>query len=174
MNLSTSLKTGTLLFGAALCGMAASTPASAQVPVGQVGVLGCNISPGVGFIITSNRALSCVYRPHHGHREYYAGTISRFGLAIGATGPGRLVWAVLSTNPRLGRYGLAGNYSGAGAALTFGERLGGNALVGGSGGSVALQPLSLVLQSGLDLSAGIGALTLEPVPRPLLTLGSTK
>jgi hypothetical protein len=41
--------------------------------------------------------------------------------------------------------------------------LGANVLVGGSNRTVALQPLSLQGQVGLDIAAGIGQLELHPV-----------
>ncbi|WP_034999605.1 DUF992 domain-containing protein [Beijerinckia mobilis] len=149
---------------------AALAPAAAQQPqqgLLEVGVLECNISPGVGFVITANRALSCSFRPHR-HRlpvENYTGTIRNFGLDIGATGPGRLIWTVISTTgPIKQRYPLAGTFTGAVGSFAIGGGIGANALVGGNANSFTLQPVSLTAQSGLSLAAGIGTLTLEPVP----------
>jgi hypothetical protein len=130
----------------------------------RVGVLECDISGGVGLIVTSEKTLSCVFKPERGKPEYYAGAIRRVGLDIGFTGPGRLSWVVLSAAPRPVRYALAGDYAGAGAGVTVGAGLGANGLVGGNGRSISLQPLSISVQTGLDVNAGIGALTLQPVP----------
>ena len=52
---------------------------------------------------------------------------------------------------------LAGNYGGATAEVSVAAGLGANVLVGGSNRTVALQPLSLQGQVGLDIAAGIGA-----------------
>jgi hypothetical protein len=128
----------------------------------QIGVLTCNVSPGVGLVITSRQALSCQFSRSYAPPEYYVGTITKFGLALGAIGPGRLVWEVFSATPEPGRFALAGEFTGATAELTLGVGLGANALVGGNAHSIALQPLSVNAQTGLNIAAGVGALRLEP------------
>jgi hypothetical protein len=45
----------------------------------------------------------------------------------------------------------------------LGAGLSANALVGGGANSISLQPLSAGESTGINLSAGIGALTLQPV-----------
>jgi hypothetical protein len=80
---------------------------------------------------------------------------SKFGLDIGATTGGVLVWDVFAPEEGPKRGALAGNYEGVGASATVGVSLGANALVGGSNRSVALQPLSTQTQGGLDLAAGV-------------------
>jgi hypothetical protein len=149
------------LLGAGLVGLTA-TGASAT-PV-QSGVLECNVAPGVGFIVGSSKHLSCIFHRAHGRREYYTGTISRIGLDIGATGPGQFAWGVVTAGPP-GHYALTGDYAGPGAGFALGAGVSANALVGGSGNSISLQPQSAGESTGLNLSAGIGALTLQPVIR---------
>ena len=56
---------------------------------------------------------------------------------------------------------LAGTYVGATAEVSIAAGLGANVLVGGSNRSVALQPLSVQGQVGLNIAAGIGALELH-------------
>jgi hypothetical protein len=129
----------------------------------RVGLLECDVSGGVGFVITSAKALSCAFTPERGRPEYYVGTIRRFGLDIGFTGPGHFAWAVFSASARPQRFALAGDYAGAGAGVTIGAGLGANALVGGNANTISLQPLSINVQTGLDVTAGVGALSLEPV-----------
>jgi Protein of unknown function (DUF992) len=80
---------------------------------------------------------------------------SKFGLDIGATTGGVLVWDVFAPEEGPKRGALAGNYEGVGASATAGVGLGANAVVGGSHRSVALQPLSTQTQCGLDLAAGV-------------------
>jgi Protein of unknown function (DUF992) len=130
----------------------------------QIGVLECNVAPGVGLVITSRQALSCRFRRSYGPPEYYVGTITKFGLALGATGPGKLIWEVFSATPEPGRFALAGEFAGATAELTLGAGLGANALVGGNAHSIALQPLSVNAQTGVNIAAGVGALALAPAP----------
>ncbi len=59
---------------------------------------------------------------------------------------------------------LAGTYAGATAEATIAVGLGANVLVGGSNRTVALQPLSVTGQTGLNLAAGVASLTLRPGP----------
>lgn len=144
----------------ATAALALALPAMAQT---RVGALECNVSGGVGFVITSAKALSCAYTDASGRIEKYVGTIQKFGLDIGVTGPGRLGWAVFAPS-RPGPGALAGEYAGASASVTAGVGVGANALVGGSNRTISLQPLSVQVQSGVDLSAGVGAIRLDFVP----------
>jgi len=147
------------LLGASL--LAFATAASWSAPV-RTGVLDCNVEAGIGFVIGSGKDVSCVYRPPRGRPEYYTGAVSRIGLDIGITGPGKLAWAVV-TAPQA-PYALAGDYAGPGLGLVVGTGISANSLVGGNGGSVTLQPLTTGGEvNGLNLSAGIGALSLRPV-----------
>ncbi|WP_036255769.1 DUF992 domain-containing protein [Methylocapsa acidiphila] len=149
------------LFGAALVGAAMTAPATAAV---RTGMLDCRVSPGIGFVITSSRALSCVFRPRHGRPERYVGTVRRFGLALGINGPSRFAWGVAVAAPHGTPFPLAGEYAGVGAGASFGAGVGANVLVGGRGNTVTLQPLSIGVQTGIAVSAGVGAMFLEPAP----------
>ncbi len=131
----------------------------------QIGVLECNVSPGVGLVITSSRALACRFMPTHGGPEYYVGTIKKLGLDVGVSGAGRLVWGVFAPSAN-GAHPLAGHYLGVTAEASVGAGLGANVLVGGSDRTIALQPVSVSSQSGLNIAAGVGELTLEAAPPP--------
>ena len=150
----------------AACGLAASlaVPAAAQSTgtTSRVGALECNVSGGAGFIITSSKALSCTFKPTRGRQEYYVGTIRKFGLDIGATQKGRIVWAVFAPTASMQPGALAGDYVGVSAEATVGAGVQANALVGGFNKSFNLQPLSVGGQTGLNLAAGVSELTLEP------------
>jgi hypothetical protein len=159
-------------FSAALLiglGFAASLllPAQPAAADDQVGVLECNVSPGVGFIVGASRALACRFLPVHGHPQFYFGTINQLGLNIGFTGAGKLVWTVFAASDSWRHDTLAGHYVGASAEASLGAGLGANALIGGNGKTIDLQPLSFNAQTGLNLAAGVGELTLEPAPHPL-------
>jgi hypothetical protein len=89
------------------------------------------------------------------------GSISKFGIDLGATNGGRMVWAVFApTSARL-KGALAGSYAGATAEATVGAGVGANALVGGSNRTITLQPLSVQGQTGLNLAVGVGELRLN-------------
>ena len=83
---------------------------------------------------------------------------------IGYTKCGVLVWTVLAptTSPAPGS--LNGSYGGATASATVGAGVGANVLVGGSGNSISLQPLSIEGNTGLNVAAGVAALTLTYQP----------
>jgi hypothetical protein len=155
-------KTLTALAAAAVMA-AAATPSFAQQPERiKAGTLTCDVSAGIGLIVTSKKAVTCMFTPSPaGPREVYSGSITKFGLDIGATAGGEMVWAVYAPTTR--RFGaLAGVYSGATAEGTVGVGVGANVLVGGSNRTVTLQPVSVQGQAGLNLAVGVGALELHP------------
>lgn len=148
-------------FVGALAAAAMTTmPANAQASRVQVGTLACSVSAGVGLIVASQRNVSCNFQPDGGPPEAYTGTMTIIGLDVGFTTGSAIVWGVFAgTNRYVGM--LAGTYAGGTAQATVGAGVGANALVGGSNNSVALQPLSVQGQVGLNAAAGIGALTLR-------------
>lgn len=151
---------GTAAFGFAVLAGAAL----AQRPVWeQAGTLNCDVSAGIGFVVGSQRTVNCLFTPSYpAPPEQYVGTITKVGLDIGVTGGGQLVWAVqMSTTRRRGV--LAGSYAGASAEATVIAGLGANVLVGGNERSVALQPLSVQGQVGLNVAAGIAEISLQYV-----------
>ena len=133
-------------------------PASAQRA--QVGELICNVAPSYGVIVGSQQQLRCGFRRARGRTEGYRGTITRVGLDIGFKNGGRLVWAVLADGPTR-RRALAGDYVGASGDITFGVGVGANALAGGFGRSIVLNPLSVQGQTGANLALGVAGLALR-------------
>ncbi|MDO9412395.1 MAG: DUF992 domain-containing protein [Pseudolabrys sp.] len=128
----------------------------------KAGTLTCDISAGMGLIIGSKKDVACVFTPAAaGPREVYVGAISKFGLDIGATTGGEMVWTVFAPSSK--KFGaLAGEYAGAGAGASVGAGLGANVLVGGSERTVGLQPVSIQGETGLNVAAGVSALSLRP------------
>ena len=152
----------TLTAAMALAGIAMTGPADAQYV--QAGLLVCDITGGVGFIVTSQRQLACRFTNALGEPESYGGVITRVGLDLGATAGGQLVWAVFAPSGANARGALAGGYGGASAEATVGLGLGANVLFG-SERSIALQPVSVQGQVGLNAAAGIAGLQLREPPR---------
>lgn len=151
------ISTGTIALAAAL---AAATPASAKSGI-KVGSLNCKVSSGVGLILGSSRKMKCRFSPAGGGRtEYYTGRISRIGVDIGFTSKSYMTWAVFAGG-KTKRGALAGSYGGASAEATIGVGLGANVLVGGFKKTIALQPLSVQGQEGLNVAAGIAGLSLN-------------
>src|SRR4029078_10150327 len=150
-----------VLAALAVAATVTSSAAMAQAERGQAGRVTCDISGGIGLIITSKKDLTCMFTPSQpGPREVYVGAINKFGLDLGATAGGEMVWAVYApTNRKFGA--LGGDYGGATAEATVGVGLGANVLVGGSDRTVALQPLSVQGQAGLNVAAGVTDLRLR-------------
>jgi hypothetical protein len=150
--------------GALIVLLAAATfsSQSAQAQRIRTGVLNCDVSAGLGLIIGSQRSVNCLFTPDvPGPQEGYFGTITKLGLDIGATAGGVMVWGVYADTSR--GYGfLAGEYAGASGEVTIAAGLGANVLVGGSNRTVALQPVSIGGQIGLNLALGVANLSLRP------------
>jgi hypothetical protein len=135
-------------------------PAAAQNI--KAGVLTCDVSAGLGFIIGSKKQIACVFAPDGpGRREDYDGTITKFGLDLGVTTGGVMVWGVF-TNTVAGPGFLSGEYIGASGEATVAAGVGANVLIGGSNRTVTLQPLSVSGQIGLNLAVGVASLQLGP------------
>jgi hypothetical protein len=150
--------------GLAAALMLAAAPASAQAPI-KVGTLDCDLAGGTGMIIASQKWVRCMFLPNGpGRREVYEGQISKFGVDIGTTSGGRMMWAVYAPTS-LPAWALAGSYGGATAEATFGAGVGANALVGGNTRTVMLQPLSFQGQSGFNVAGGAASLELHPARR---------
>ena len=83
---------------------ALATPAAAQGGV-NVGNLTCSVASGWGFVFGSSRSLNCTFAGMGGRYEYYAGNIAKFGVDIGYTQGGVLIWTVVAptANPGTGR-----------------------------------------------------------------------
>jgi hypothetical protein len=153
-----------------LAGLAATAlaqtflPARAQDRVArvQVGVLECRGGASVGFIVGSVTHLGCVLRVEGVPEDRYIATIQKVGLDLGITQETALAWGVYAPTNRLGPGDLAGDYAGAQGSASLGVGAGGNVLVGGSNNSIALQPLSLQGQVGVNIAAGLESLELRP------------
>jgi hypothetical protein len=154
-----------ILAGVAASLLAASfTSANAQQPMQrvQVGILECRGGSSVGFIVGSVTHLGCVLRAEGMPEDRYVATIRKVGLDLGITQESALAWGVFAPVARLGPGDLSGNYVGAQGSAAIGVGFGGNALIGGSANSIALQPLSIQGQVGLSVAAGLESLELRP------------
>jgi hypothetical protein len=143
--------------------VASAEPAAAQRV--KAGLLTCDVSAGIGLIIGSQKQVACIFTPDQpAPQEAYGGAITKFGLDIGVTAGGVMVWAVF-TETVAGPGFLAGDYIGASGEATVAAGLGANVLIGGSNRTVALQPVSVGGQIGLNLAVGVASLHLGPPGR---------
>lgn len=148
--------------GAAALSFATLTPVLAQSV--KTGELRCDVSSGLGAIIGSQQAVNCTFAPSQpGPAQSYAGTITRFGLDIGTIKGGVMSWLVYS--PSLaGPAELQGAYVGVSASVSAGRGLGANVLVGGDRNTVSLQPVSVEVNQGFNIAAGVSELLLRRAP----------
>jgi hypothetical protein len=142
----------------AVCVLSSSASAQGRV---QAGVLECRGGTTVGLVVGSVTEFRCLYQPTGAPQQAYHATVRRLGVDLGITEGTVLVWTVLAPTAQVGLGDLAGNYAGAQANASVGAGAGANALVGGSNNSIALQPLSVQGQAGLNVSAGVASLELR-------------
>ena len=95
------------------------------------------------------------------YTEYYTGSITKFGADIGYLSSAVMIWAVVAPTNNLGQGALAGHYAGATASAAIGVGAGANVLVGGFKNSIALQPITIEGQNGLNVAAGVAAMALH-------------
>jgi hypothetical protein len=142
---------------AAVAALASLTPAAAQ---SRVGTLSCDTSGGIGLIITSQQRLDCTYEGVNGRIEGYYGTISKFGIDLGVTTQGVLIWQVVAPVLDFGPWALEGDYVGASGQATAGVGGTANVLAGGFNRAFSLQPVSVGAQGGLNVAVGVANMTL--------------
>ncbi|RWO48659.1 DUF992 domain-containing protein [Mesorhizobium sp.] len=148
-----------------LVAIAASiVPNAAQEANTTFGVLDCVVAAGTRYIIGSKKALGCTFTSANPKvaPETYIGVIRKLGLDVGPTPRAVLRWRVLAPTGNVYAPGvLAGNYNGVGAEATVVVGAGANLLVGGSNRTYTLQPLSVQVQTGLNVAAGVTSFQLR-------------
>lgn len=153
---------GTIASAAALLLLGPTLALSQQPPPGvQVGMLNCNLAPSIGLIIAESQRMSCRFVPNGNYPpQIYEGVMNTVGLELGVTAGGVMAWGVFAPTggPPLGA--LAGEYVGASGSISLGVGVGANVLFGGSNRTIALQPLSVEGQAGVNVSLGVSGLTL--------------
>jgi hypothetical protein len=158
------IKNYTTLAALALTTMLAA-PAEAQNPGGwtQVGMLNCKVNPSVGFIIAGHQSMQCLFTQNSPVlQQAYDGAINMVGLNVGVSAGGVLNWAVFAPTAGTPAGALAGEYIGASGDIGLGVGVGANVLLGGSGRTVALQPVSLEGSVSVNVALGVSQLSLRP------------
>ena len=157
-------KLGVTVMAFDLAAGALSFSNTAQAQGVQVGVLTCNISGGLGFVIGSSRAVDCTFSSPSGPPQHYVGSINKIGIDIGYLQSAVMVWSVVAPTVNFGPGSLSGSYGGVTASATVGIGAGANVLVGGSGNSIALQPVSVEGTTGLNVAADVAEMTVSFQP----------
>jgi len=145
---------------------ALGVPAAAQTPPAwtQVGMLSCKLNPSIGFIIAGHQSMECRFIQSAGVPEQvYQGALNTVGVDIGFSAGGALAWGVFAPTVGAAPGALAGEYVGASGDVGLGIGVGANVLIGGSGRTFALQPLSLEGSVAINVSLGVSGLKLRAV-----------
>ena len=154
-----------MVFTAAILAAVAAPAVAQQTNQAKAGVLACRTSASLGLIVGSHQKLRCRFTPDAGGQpETYVGHINRLGLDLGVRAGGAMVWAVLAPTNGMHHGALAGTYVGASGSVSVGLGANANVLVGGSHRSIALQPLSVEGQVGVNLALGVAGLSLRAAP----------
>jgi hypothetical protein len=144
---------------AAVAGLGAFSASAAEHV--EAGRLDCDVAAGLGVIVGSQQEMSCVFTPSDGAaKEAYSGKITEFGLDIGEISKAKLSWLVFAPASRENA-ALSGTYTGIAADAALGVGVGAKVLGGGLHGTIALQPIALQAEEGVNIAAGITALTLH-------------
>ena len=141
-------------------------PADAQSPPSwtQTGMLSCKVDPSIGFIIAGHQSMQCRFTQNAPNPpQAYEGALNMVGLNIGISAGGVFAWAVFAPTAGLPAGALAGEYVGASGDIGLGVGVGANVLIGGSGRTFALQPVSLEGSVAINVALGVSSLKLRPV-----------
>jgi hypothetical protein len=106
--------------------------------------------------------MECLFTPNvQTPPQAYDGAINTVGLNVGISAGGVLGWAVFAPTTGVPAGALAGDYVGVSGDIGIGVGAGANVLLGGSGRTFALQPLSLQGSVALNVVLGVSSLTLR-------------
>lgn len=128
----------------------------------KVGTLTCDVEAGWGYVLGSQKDLNCVFKSTTTNQiSYYTGDVTKLGIDIGYTNAGVMVWTVIAPSTDMQPDALEGKYAGAsvGATAVIGGNL--NAMIGGLDKSITLQPFSIEGNTGVAVTAAIGAMELD-------------
>jgi hypothetical protein len=155
--------TALLILSVALASPAVSQNLQPPSPPGlKVGVLGCAMSPTIGLVFGALQTISCRFTPDGPYPpEAYVGTFGTLGVDVGIVAAGTLAWGVYNGTSGPLVNALAGTYVGGSASAAAGLGVGVNVLFGGSNRTIALQPISVEGEAGIDVEGGISTLVLR-------------
>jgi hypothetical protein len=168
-------------FAGALAGLALAVPAAALAQSGgtqsgktepkadkariEIGYLECSLVNKSGNIIKSNESFSCTFDPAGDGmaNQVYTASVTNWGFDLSSVKEKTMRWGVLSTTEKHDVGALQGDYGGISADVAAGLGVGVNAMVGGSGDSFTLQPVSVSTQEGVGIAAGVKTMNLTYV-----------
>jgi hypothetical protein len=111
-------------------------------------------------VFGSSKDLDCILAKTDGTADHYTGTIKKYGVDLGFTKQGHVLWLVFAPG-QVAKGALAGDYVGPTASASVGVGAGANVLIGGGNKQVSLQPVSVEGNVGLNVAAGLAEVTLK-------------
>jgi hypothetical protein len=130
-------------------------------PGAHVGMLTCQMVPGIGLTVESVQPVRCHFVPDEGNlRQVYIGEINTVGQDVGIATGGVLVWDVLASTGASPARSLAGIYAAANGDVSMGLGASVSLLSGGPSRDIALQPLALEGEIEVALGLGVSGLKL--------------
>ena len=130
----------------------------------QVGMLRCTLNPNIAFTITGHESMECWFTPKSADPpQAYQGAINMVGLNIDLAAGGVLAWAVFAPTAGTPLGALAGEYVGASGDIGIIAGVETNILIGGSGHTFALQPVSLGGSLAVKVALGVSVVKLRVV-----------
>ena len=138
---------------AALLGLSLiAAPALADSGV-EIGELTCKVVDVSNVVLYTEQTFDCEFKALNGTIDAYEGTIQKIGVDLSIKDDFTLIWTVVAPTHVAGtKHALAGTFAGVGADVQLGVGVAAKVLVGGSGDSFALQPVSV---GGLTGGAGV-------------------
>jgi len=144
-----------------LTGLATSSAFAADSGT-QVGVLTCKMNGIKNLVVYTKEEFDCEYKPKKGEPHSYKGVIKEIGVNLSVTEDNTMVWGVIApvedlTSPDA----LKGTYVGGSGQVEIGAGAAANILVGGSGKTISLQPISVNGMKGFGAALDIAAFELK-------------
>ena len=159
------MNTRLLLSAISFAAMLLATGIPARAESTKIGTLECFIDSGGGFVVGSSKDVSCtLFANDDSALENYIGEIKKWGVDIGFTEEAFMQWAVYVPQGKSYAPGsLGGQFTGASASASFAVGLGASILLGGSEREIALEPVALRKQGGINVAVGIARLELRQI-----------
>jgi hypothetical protein len=147
---------------AALATILVAPAAFAQDSGTQLGTLTCKMTGIENLVVYTKEEFDCEFAQEGAGSTTYKGVIHEVGVNLSMTKDATLVWGVIAPTGEVSSPdALKGHYVGAGAQVELVGGVGANVLVGGSGKTINLEPLSVEGMEGFGAALDITSFELK-------------
>lgn len=145
-----------------LCAAAALAAPMAHAAGDEMGVLTCKLNGVENVVVYTKEEFDCEFKPRSGAAQSYTGQIQAIGVNLSVTKDMTMVWAVLAPSDVAGTEDyLKGRYVGGTASVALAAGGAANVLVGGTGETISLQPISVSGIKGTGVNVAIESFELR-------------